>query len=66
MFANNITNFILHLTNNGTTIPGKFDLSDEIIRSTMITQGSKIVHPAIQKLLNPLTGGLGETTGGNS
>jgi H+-translocating NAD(P) transhydrogenase subunit alpha len=67
MFANNITNFILHLTDNGKIRPGGFDLNDEIIRSTMITQSGKVVHPAIQKLLGPPTVGQSEeTSGGNS
>jgi NAD(P) transhydrogenase subunit alpha len=66
MFANNITNFVLHLTNNGTIQPGQFNLTDEIIRSTMITQGGQVVHPAIQKLLDPLTTIPNETSRGNS
>jgi len=52
MFANNVTNFILHLTDQGKTVPGQFDLNDPIIRETMITQGGKIIHPAVQKIIN--------------
>jgi H+-translocating NAD(P) transhydrogenase subunit alpha len=66
MFANNITNFVLHLTNNGTARPGNFDLTDEIIHSTMITQAGKVVNPAVQKLLDPLTAGQDKISGGNS
>ncbi len=52
MFANNITNFLLNLTDQGKALPGKFNLDDEIIRETMITRGGQVVHPFIQKLLN--------------
>lgn len=51
MFANNITNFLLNLTNQGKALPGKFNYDDEIIRDTMITRGGQVVHPLIQKLL---------------
>jgi NAD(P) transhydrogenase subunit alpha len=51
MFSNNITNFLLNLTNQGKAVPGKFNYDDAIIRGTMITRGGQIIHPVIQKLL---------------
>lgn len=51
MFANNITNFILNITNQGKSPPGKFNLDDQITRETMITYGGQVVHPLILKLL---------------
>ncbi|MEN6624289.1 MAG: Re/Si-specific NAD(P)(+) transhydrogenase subunit alpha [Smithella sp.] len=51
MFANNITNFLLNLTDQGKALPGKFNYDDEIIRETMITRSGHVVHPLVQKLL---------------
>lgn len=53
MFANNVTNFILHLTDQGRALPGKFNLDDQIIRETMITRSGQVVHQLVQKLLYP-------------
>ena len=66
MFANNITNFVLHLTNKGKIGPGAFDLNDEIVAGTMITQGGKVVNPAVQKLLDSASTATGESSGGNN
>jgi len=52
MFANNIVNFILHLTDNGKTLPSNFNLDDQIIRETMIMWEGQIVHPAVKMLLD--------------
>lgn len=65
MFANNITNFVLHLTDKGKTPPGKFNQGDQIIRETMITQGGQVVHAALKKLLDPGSVASGKTIGGN-
>lgn len=65
MFANNITNFVLHLTDKGKTPPGKLNQGDQIIRETMITQGGQVVHAALKKLLDPGSVASGKTIGGN-
>ena len=51
MYSNNITNFILHITQKGKAVPGDFDLGDEIVRETMICRNGEIVQPAVLKLL---------------
>ncbi len=66
MFANNITSFVLHLTDQGKTAPGEFNLDDQIIRETMITQKGQVVHPALQKLLNPGSVVSSKTVGGDN
>lgn len=64
MFANNITNFILNMTDQGKAMPGKFNLDDEIIRETMITRDGQVVHPLIKKLLDAKNAGQ-NAIGGN-
>jgi NAD(P) transhydrogenase subunit alpha len=64
MFSNNVTNFVLHLTDSGKTAPGKFNLDDPIIGETLITQGGQVVHPSVLKLLNPGSIVLSENAGG--
>ncbi|MRR16759.1 MAG: NAD(P) transhydrogenase subunit alpha [Deltaproteobacteria bacterium] len=51
MFANNLANFVLHLTGRGKTPPADFDREDPIVRETMITRGGEVVHPVLKKLL---------------
>lgn len=65
MFANNIANFILHLTDQGKTPPGKFNLEDPIIRETMITRGGQVVHPAPGKSADAGSSAPNNATGGN-
>ncbi|PKN17426.1 MAG: NAD(P)(+) transhydrogenase (Re/Si-specific) subunit alpha [Deltaproteobacteria bacterium HGW-Deltaproteobacteria-6] len=64
MFANNVVNFILHLTGNGKILPANFNLDDQIIRETMITRDGRVIHPAVNKLLEPATASQNEMTGG--
>jgi H+-translocating NAD(P) transhydrogenase subunit alpha len=64
MYANNITSFILHITKNGKAAPRKFDLTDEIVRETMVTRNGAVVQPVILKLLAPGTAGEQKVTGG--
>jgi len=52
MFANNLTNFVLHLTGQGKTPPADFNREDQIVRETMITRGGEVVHPALKELLD--------------
>jgi NAD(P) transhydrogenase subunit alpha len=52
MFANNLANFVLHLTGQGKTPSADFDREDQIVRETMITRGGEVVHPALKKLLD--------------
>lgn len=64
MFANNLANFVLHLTGQGKTSPAAFNLEDQIVRETMITRGGEVVHPVVKKLLEAPDAGpvKGETT----
>jgi len=52
MYANNTANFILHLTDNGKTLPSNFNLDDQIIRETMITREGQVVNPTVSMMLN--------------
>jgi len=49
MFAANITAFLKHIVRNGALA---LNLEDEIIRETLVTHGSKVVHPRIAELLD--------------
>ncbi len=46
MYANNLTNFLLHMVKDGKL---QLNLEDEIIRSTLVTQGGEIVNPRIRE-----------------
>ncbi len=48
MYSKNIANFLSHLMKKGEL---NLDLSDQIIRESMITQGGKITNPRLQELL---------------
>lgn len=64
MFANNLANFVLHLTGRGKTPPADFDREDQIVRGTMITRGGEVVHSAVKKLLDER--GSASTSGGKT
>ena len=64
MFANNLANFILHLTNQGKTPPPDFNRDDQIIHETMITRGGEVVHPALKKILDSGSSAVSATSGG--
>ncbi|MEE9911751.1 MAG: NAD(P) transhydrogenase subunit alpha [Deltaproteobacteria bacterium] len=51
MFANNLTNFVLHLTDRGKASPADFNLEDQIVRETLLTRAGAVVHPALLRLL---------------
>jgi len=48
LYANNIFYFVENLYKNA---PGKFDIQDEIVRSTLVTDGGKILHRGTLKAL---------------
>lgn len=41
MFSKNVYNFVSYLTHSGEI---SMDLSDEVVASTLVTDGSKIIH----------------------
>ncbi|MCA9048902.1 MAG: Re/Si-specific NAD(P)(+) transhydrogenase subunit alpha [Planctomycetaceae bacterium] len=49
MFSKNIVTFLQLLVKKGQL---NIDLSDEIIRDTLLTRGGQVVHPRIRELLN--------------
>jgi NAD(P) transhydrogenase subunit alpha len=49
MYANNITNFLLNLTKNGKADIGQFDLTDDIIRETMIIHDGQVTFSNVKK-----------------
>ena len=48
MFSNNVTKYLLNLLQDGTS---ELDLSDEIVRDTLITRGGEVVNGRIRELL---------------
>jgi NAD(P) transhydrogenase subunit alpha len=48
MYAKNISTFLLHLVTDGNV---RVDMSDEITRETLMTQGGEVVSPRIRELL---------------
>ncbi len=55
MYARNVTAFLLHLVKDGKL---RMDLSDEIIRETLLTQGGEVVNARVREFfsLPPLAG----------
>jgi len=49
MYARNLTAFLLLLVKDGTQ---QLNLSDEIIRETLVTRGGEIVHAALRSVLS--------------
>ncbi len=49
MYARNLTSFLLHVFKKGQP---EFDLSDEITRETLVTQGGEIVHPRVREFFS--------------
>ncbi len=49
MYSKNIVTFLLHIIKDGKLIDGA---DDEIFKNTMVTQGGKIAHPLIKKLVS--------------
>jgi NAD(P) transhydrogenase subunit alpha len=47
MYAKNLTNFLLNMVKDGQL---KLNMDDEIVRSTLVTQGGEIVNPRIREL----------------
>ena len=48
MFSNNVTTFLLHLTNEGDL---QLDLQDEIVAGTLATHEGEVVHSRLRELL---------------
>jgi len=48
MYANNITNFLLHLVRDGELL---LEREDEITRETLLTYGGEVVNPKVRRLL---------------
>jgi NAD(P) transhydrogenase subunit alpha len=50
MYAKNVSNFLLHLIEDG-----KIDLEreDEITQDTLVVKGGEVLNPRIRELLNP-------------
>jgi NAD(P) transhydrogenase subunit alpha len=59
MYARNVSAFLLHLIKDGKLA---LDLSDEIIRETLVTRGGEVVHPRVREFfsLPPLPAQLKE------
>ena len=49
MYARNISSFLLHLVKDGKL---RLDLSDEIIRETLLTQGGEVVNERVRKFFS--------------
>ena len=49
MYAKNLTNFLLNMVKDGQL---KLNIDDEIVRSTLVTQGGEIVNPRIRELFS--------------
>jgi NAD(P) transhydrogenase subunit alpha len=49
MYGKNLATFLHHLVKEGTL---RLDLEDEITRSTLLTRGGKVVHPAVLQALS--------------
>ncbi|MFP6618536.1 MAG: Re/Si-specific NAD(P)(+) transhydrogenase subunit alpha [Pirellulaceae bacterium] len=49
MFSNNVTTFLLHLTNEGNL---ELDLQDEIVQGTLATHAGEVVHSRLRELLD--------------
>jgi NAD(P) transhydrogenase subunit alpha len=49
MYARNLTNFLLNMVKEGKLT---LDMNDEIVRSTLVTQGGEIVNPRIREFFN--------------
>ncbi len=48
MYSSNLTSFFLHMVKAGAL---QLDLHDEIVRETMITRNSEVVHPGVRAAL---------------
>ena len=46
MYAKNLTNFLLNMVKDGKL---NLNMNDEIVRSTLVTQGGEIVNPRIRE-----------------
>jgi NAD(P) transhydrogenase subunit alpha len=44
MYSKNITTFLLHLVKDGQL---NLNIEDEIVKGTLVTQGGKLIHPAV-------------------
>jgi len=49
MYARNLTNFLLNMVKEGELT---LNMNDEIVRSTLVTQGGEIVNPRIREFFN--------------
>jgi NAD(P) transhydrogenase subunit alpha len=49
MYARNLTNFLLNMVKEGKLT---LDMNDEIVRSTLVTQGGEMVNPRIREFFN--------------
>jgi NAD(P) transhydrogenase subunit alpha len=49
MYARNVTAFMIHLVKDGKL---RMDLSDEIIRETLLTRGGEVVNPRIREVFS--------------
>ncbi len=54
MYSKNITTFLMHLLGkDGASKPSlELDVSDEIARDTLLTQGGDVVHPRVKEILS--------------
>jgi NAD(P) transhydrogenase subunit alpha len=49
MYAKNVTNFLLNMVKDGQL---KLNMEDEIVRSTLVTEGGEIVNPRIREFFS--------------
>jgi NAD(P) transhydrogenase subunit alpha len=49
MYARNLTNFLLNMVKDGQL---QLNLEDEIVRSTLVTEGREIVNPRIREFFS--------------
>ena len=49
MYARNLTNFLLNMVKDGKL---NLNMEDEIVRSTLVTEGGEIVNPRIREFFS--------------
>jgi len=49
MYARNLTNFLLNMVKDGQL---QLNIEDEIVRSTLVTEGGEIVNPRIREFFS--------------
>ena len=49
MYSKNLTNFLLNMVKDGKL---NLNMEDEIVRSTLVTQGGEIVNPRIREFFS--------------